>query len=91
MPASYPIVLDARRRPTLPAELLEEAGLSGASDLVAFSEPGRIVLSTRTALVGRVREMFVGTSAAASGREELEILRRRDVDREAERTADGDR
>lgn len=58
MTSSYPITLDARRRPTLPAELLVEAGLDAGDELVAYPESGRIVISTRDELVRHVRATF---------------------------------
>ena len=50
---SYPLRLDARRRPTLPSALLEEAGITiGSQELVARVDgPGRVVLEDPTALL----------------------------------------
>lgn len=85
MNGSYPITLDARRRPTLPAELLAESGLDPRDELVAYAEEGRIVLSTRAALLARVQDVF----AAAPGLRDvdpaalLESLRASDREAEA--------
>ncbi|WP_459642073.1 hypothetical protein [Kineococcus sp. NUM-3379] len=56
---TYPVRLDAKRRPTLPAELLAEAGVSPESELVASTDgAGRIVVETREALVARIRGRY---------------------------------
>lgn len=84
MSDSYPIRLDARRRPTLPAELLAESGLDPRDELVAYAEEGRIVLSTRAALLTRVQDVF----AAAPGLRDVDpaalLESLRTSDREAE-------
>ena len=42
---SYRLPLDAKRRPTLPAALLAEAGIDATHELVARADgPGRVVL-----------------------------------------------
>lgn len=63
---SYPVRLDARRRPTLPSALLEEAGImAGSQELVARVDgPGRVVLEDPTALLGALQK-----SVAAHKRE----------------------
>ncbi|WP_369054637.1 AbrB/MazE/SpoVT family DNA-binding domain-containing protein [Kineococcus terrestris] len=55
MPSSYTVRLDAKRRPTLPAELLAAVDARPGSELVATVEDGRIVLETREALMERLR------------------------------------
>ena len=83
-------MLDARRRPTLPAELLAEAGLDPREELVAYAEEGRIVLSTRAALVARVQRVFAAAPALrdVDGAALLQALRDEDIAvEEAELTA----
>lgn len=55
---SYPVRLDARRRPTLPSALLEEAGIMvGSQELVARVDgPGRVVLEDPAALLASLQE-----------------------------------
>ena len=44
-PMGYRVILDAKRRPTLPTALLEEAGIDPTSELVAHTDrKGRIIL-----------------------------------------------
>lgn len=54
---SYRVRLDSRRRPTLPAALLDEAGIDdGGVELVARAEgPGRIVLENPLSLLREVQ------------------------------------
>ena len=53
---SYRLVLDAKRRPTLPAQLLRDAELPEAKELVArVVGPGRIVLEDPKAALGRLQ------------------------------------
>jgi hypothetical protein len=53
---SYRIVVDSKRRPTLPAQLLREAQLPEVKELVAHVEgPGRIVLEDPGAALGRLQ------------------------------------
>jgi bifunctional DNA-binding transcriptional regulator/antitoxin component of YhaV-PrlF toxin-antitoxin module len=86
MVMSYPITWDARRRTTLPAELLRAAGLDAEPELVAYVEKGSIVLSSRRALVERARQAFRGTGRSGrTASAELEDLRRADAEREQER------
>ncbi len=59
--SSYRLPLDAKRRPTLPAALLAEAGIDATHELVARADgPGRLVLedplSVLAAFQGRVVE-----------------------------------
>jgi hypothetical protein len=56
-PIGYRVILDAKRRPTLPAALLEEAGISPSSDLVAHSDrKGRIVLEDPLAMLAAFQQ-----------------------------------
>lgn len=53
---SYPVRLDARRRPTLPSALLEEAGIADSQELVARVDgPGRVVLEDPAALLASLQ------------------------------------
>jgi hypothetical protein len=64
MTTSYRLVLDSKRRPTLPAQLLREAELSGAREFVAHVEgPGRIVLEDPKAALTRLQ------TAVAAGKQ----------------------
>lgn len=84
MSRTYPVGLDARRRPTLPAELLREAGLEAESELVAFADQGSIVLSSRRSLVQRAQAAFRDTGRSDQRASvELEALRRTDAARES--------
>ena len=87
MSISYPIRLDARRRPTLPSELIAEAGLDEGEDLIAYSEQGRIVISTRARLVSSVQEMFRAARQEDEPDPVRELLeqRARDASMEADR------
>jgi bifunctional DNA-binding transcriptional regulator/antitoxin component of YhaV-PrlF toxin-antitoxin module len=64
MPASgadraWPLRLDAKRRSTLPVELLEEAHIEVTDQLLAHvEEEGRIVLETREAVRRRLQQRF---------------------------------
>ena len=85
--STYSVSLDAQRRLTLPVGLVTEAGLDDAEDLVAYSEQGCIVISTRARLLSGVQEMF----RDARGQDEVdpvEVLvaeRARDAAVEADR------
>ena len=87
MTTTYPISLDARRRPTLPAELIAEAGLGEGEDLVAYSEQGRIVISTRARLLASVQAMF----RAARGQDESDQADELVEQRAREAAAEADR
>jgi hypothetical protein len=53
--------LDAKRRPTLPARLIEDAGLTGAQVLVARVDgPGRIVLEAPDVLLAGLQARLAG-------------------------------
>lgn len=73
---AWPVALDVKRRPTLPAALLEEAGIEPTEALVAHSAgEGVIVLETRAAIRRRLRERYADgrrhTERAGSAAEEL--------------------
>lgn len=87
MSTSYPIRLDARRRPTLPSELIAEAGLGQDDDLVAYSEQGRIVISTRARLLSSVQEMF----RAARAQDQVDPVQELLEDRARSAAAEGER
>lgn len=55
--AGFPVSLDAKRRPTLPAELLRDAHIQAGDELRAFpGGEGIIVLCNRDAVLSQVRE-----------------------------------
>ncbi len=85
-----PITLDARRRPTLPAELLAESDLDLRDGLVAYAERGRIVLTTRAGLLARAREVIAASPALRhpAGTERLAALRAEDAAVESARWTD---
>jgi bifunctional DNA-binding transcriptional regulator/antitoxin component of YhaV-PrlF toxin-antitoxin module len=50
--STFHVRLDTKRRPTLPARLLEDAGLAGVGELVARADGrGRIVLEDPAAML----------------------------------------
>lgn len=56
MPVSWKVRLDGRRRPTLPEELLNAAGIAQGSELTArVMGDGMIVLETGDAVRDRLR------------------------------------
>lgn len=70
---SYPVRLDARRRPTLPSALLEEAGIRADSqELVARVDgPGRVVLEDPAALLASLQASAVAKKPARNIRGSL--------------------
>jgi bifunctional DNA-binding transcriptional regulator/antitoxin component of YhaV-PrlF toxin-antitoxin module len=65
--ASFHVRLDAKRRPTLPARLLENAGLVGVEELTARADgPGRIVLEDPAAMLSALQDR-VATALEESG------------------------
>jgi bifunctional DNA-binding transcriptional regulator/antitoxin component of YhaV-PrlF toxin-antitoxin module len=51
-PIGYRVTMDSKRRPTLPAALLEEAGIDPASELIAHADgKGRIILDDPQAML----------------------------------------
>lgn len=66
--AGYRVPLDAKRRPTLPAALLVEAGIDPTHELVARADgPGRVVLEDPlTVLAGFQAAVAEGKRAQGS-------------------------
>lgn len=68
---SFKLKLDDRRRPTLPANLLKEAGIDGTlTVLVAYSDKkGRIILEDPDAALNSLREQIAAgmTDSGFSG------------------------
>ncbi len=65
--AYFMVALDAKRRPTLPAQLLKEAGISLKKALVArVAGEGRIVLESPEAARAAVRERVRAAARAGS-------------------------
>ncbi|MFB9906359.1 hypothetical protein [Allokutzneria oryzae] len=82
---SYRLVLDAKRRPTLPAQLLRDAELPEAKELVArVIGPGRIVLEDPRAALGRLQAAVAEGKRArkVSASLEAELLETRAQDTE---------
>lgn len=88
MANSYPIAVDARRRPTLPAELFAEAGLDAGDELVAYPEKGRIVISTRDELIRHVRTTFRAARRPDEADPGSELLAARAQEAAAERAGE---
>jgi bifunctional DNA-binding transcriptional regulator/antitoxin component of YhaV-PrlF toxin-antitoxin module len=83
MSRAWPVALDVKRRPTLPAALLEEAGIAPTEALVAHSAgEGVIVLETRAAIRRRLRERY------AEGRQRVDRSGSAAEELLAERAAD---
>lgn len=80
---SWSVALDVKRRPTLPAALLEEAGIAPTEALVAHTAgDGVIVLETRAAIRRRLRERYAEgrRRTGRSGSATDELLAERAVD-----------
>jgi bifunctional DNA-binding transcriptional regulator/antitoxin component of YhaV-PrlF toxin-antitoxin module len=55
--STFRVRLDTKRRPTLPARLLEDAGLAGVEELVARADGcGRIVLEDPAAMLSALQD-----------------------------------
>jgi hypothetical protein len=55
--SAFHVRLDAKRRPTLPARLLEDAGLAGVGELIARADGrGRIVLEDPAAMLSALQD-----------------------------------
>jgi DNA-binding transcriptional regulator/RsmH inhibitor MraZ len=64
--ATYRVRMDAKRRPTLPASLLHEAGIEPDHELVAWSDGhGRVVLEDPLVMLAAFQ------SAVAKGKREV--------------------
>jgi len=63
----YRVRVDAKRRPTLPAAVMDAAGLAGSHELVVRADgPGRIVMEDPTVLLAEFQSA-VARGKAASG------------------------
>jgi bifunctional DNA-binding transcriptional regulator/antitoxin component of YhaV-PrlF toxin-antitoxin module len=72
--STFHVRLDAKRRPTLPIRLLEDAGLVGVGELIARADgPGRIVLEDPAAMLSALQDR-VGAALEESG-ESAESIR----------------
>ncbi|WP_189058394.1 hypothetical protein [Longimycelium tulufanense] len=81
--ATYRLVLDSKRRPTLPARLLAEAGLTEVTELVArVDTPGRILLEDPRAALRRLR------TAVSEGKRRRHRNERLETSLFADRSAD---
>jgi len=82
--STFSVRLDSKRRPTLPARLLEEAGLSGATDLVARADgPGRIVLEDPASMLHSLQQRLTDSlkeSAATPSMAVDSLFATRDAD-----------
>ncbi len=59
--SSYRLPLDAKRRPTLPAALLAEAGIDATHELVARADgPGRVVLEDPLSVLAAFQAAVAG-------------------------------
>ena len=80
------IGLDAQCRLRLPATLIAEAGLGDGEDLVAYTEQGCIVISTRARLLSSVQEMFRTARGQDEGDPADELVEERSREAAAEAT-----
>ncbi|MGH9092817.1 MAG: hypothetical protein ACRDZR_15790 [Acidimicrobiales bacterium] len=65
-PGAYRVHLDAKRRPTLPAQLLAQAGVAGERDLIAHViSPGRILLEDPALAFSELQEQVASQLDAA--------------------------
>ncbi len=76
MTGPYRVRVDHKRRPSLPQQLLDEAGVGAGQDLIARVEgPGRIVLEDAATVLGRlqaaVREGMAAHGVSGSLADEL--------------------
>jgi hypothetical protein len=79
--------VDDKRRPTLPAALVREAGVEGVRELVARVDgPGRIVLEDPATLLSAFQAKVArGRAEAEAG---VSLADQLDADRAADRTFD---
>jgi len=62
----YRVRVDAKRRPTLPAAVIEAAGLVGSRELVVHADgPGRIVMEDPAVLLAEFQSAVARGKAAA--------------------------
>ena len=79
----WKVRLDERRRPTLPPDLLEAAGIPPGAELtVRIVDDGCIVLSTRDAVRERIRRRMAPLKTGGSMVDELLAERRAEAARE---------
>lgn len=83
LPTSWRVRLDERRRPTLPPDLLEAAGIPPGSELtVRVLEEGTIVLSTHDAVLERIRRRMAPLKTGVSEVDAFLAERRAAAERE---------
>lgn len=81
--SGWRVRLDDRRRPTLPPDLLEAAGIPPGSELSArVLEEGTIVLSTRDAVLERIRRRMAPMKTGVSEVDAFLAERRAAAERE---------
>jgi bifunctional DNA-binding transcriptional regulator/antitoxin component of YhaV-PrlF toxin-antitoxin module len=84
---SFNVSVDDKRRPTLPAALVREAGVEGVRELVARVDgPGRIVLEDPATLLAAFQAKVAQGRAGAGGG--VSMADRLAADRAADRTFD---
>ena len=70
----FQVRLDTKRRPTLPARLLEDAGLVGVEELVARADGrGRIVLEDPAAMLSELQDRLAAV-LEGSGQDAQSII-----------------
>lgn len=83
-PAGFRVHLDAKRRPTLPARLLDEAGVAGERDLIArVDAPGRIILEDPALALSELQDR-VAAQLDAMGQSTSELIESLLADRDAD-------
>ena len=79
----WKVRLDERRRPTLPPDLLEAAGIPAGAELtVRIVDDGTIMLSTHDAVRERIRRKMAPLKTGRSMVDELLAERRAEAERE---------
>ncbi len=69
--SAFRVHLDTKRRPTLPARLIQDAGLVGVDELVARADgPGRIVLEDPAAMLSALQDRVAAARKASGGHAE---------------------
>ncbi len=74
--------LDPQGRLVVPKALREWLGFTNKAELHAYAEPGRLVLETREAIIGRMREEARQVDPQRSMVDELLVDRRAEARRE---------
>jgi bifunctional DNA-binding transcriptional regulator/antitoxin component of YhaV-PrlF toxin-antitoxin module len=86
---SFNVSVDDKRRPTLPAALVREAGVEGVRELVARVDgPGRIVLEDPATLLSAFQAKVARGRAEAEAEAGVSLADQLDADRAADRTFD---